>query len=89
MYLNLTGDIEPPEFRDKPGATLHLWTAKDDPFMSFTAHRNPDGTYSGTFSMATGQHATVQGAEAYEQILRKRFNGVPPEWIPLVAEQVR
>ena len=49
VYLNLAGDIEPPEFRDNPGSTLHLWSAKDDTFMSFTAHRNPDDTYSGTF----------------------------------------
>lgn len=88
VYLNLQGDIEPPEFANKPGATLHLWTAKDDPFMSFTAHRNPDGSYSGTFSMRTGQHATVRSAADYEELLRTKFFGVPKEWIPLIAEQV-
>jgi|LauGreStaDraftv2_3_1035109.scaffolds.fasta_scaffold103311_1 hypothetical protein len=58
VYLNLRGDIEPTEFRDSPGATLHLWTAKNDPFMSFTAHRNPDGDYSGTFRSASLGRAT-------------------------------
>eukprot|EP00955_Chlamydomonas_euryale_P028700 302695-Chlamydomonas_euryale.AAC.1 len=52
VYLNLPGDIEPEEFRGKDGSTLHLWTATNDPFMSFTAHRNPDDTYSGKASTA-------------------------------------
>ncbi|KAG1675257.1 hypothetical protein FOA52_016288 [Chlamydomonas sp. UWO 241] len=87
VYLNLTGDIEPKEFKSNPGATLHLWSAKDDAFMSFTAHRNPDNTYSGTFSMRTGDHANVRSAAQYEEILRTRFAGVPEDWIPSIAAQ--
>lgn len=43
----------PAEFTGKVGSTLHLFTTAD-PFTTFTAHNNPDGTYSGTFSLATG-----------------------------------
>ncbi len=46
------------EFGGKKGASLHLWTS-DDPFTSFTAHSNPDGTYSGTFSVQTGEQRTA------------------------------
>ncbi|GAX76027.1 hypothetical protein CEUSTIGMA_g3470.t1 [Chlamydomonas eustigma] len=88
VYMNLVGNIEPPEFKDNAGATLHLWSAKDDPFMSFTAHRNPDDTYSGTFSMCTGAHAKVQSVAAYEEILRTKFAGIPESWIPSIAQQV-
>ena len=52
-YSGVRGDIEPPEFKVNPGATLHLYTS-DDPWTTFTAHNNPDGTYSGTFSLKTG-----------------------------------
>lgn len=38
--------------------------------------------------MRTGAHAKVTSAEAYEEILRTRFAGVPEAWIPLVAKQV-
>jgi hypothetical protein len=41
------------EFKKDPGATLHLWSS-DDPWTTVTAHSNPDGTYSGTFSLKTG-----------------------------------
>lgn len=87
VYMNLQGDIEPPEFKGNPGATLHLWSALNDPFMSFTAHRNPDGTYSGTFSMRSGDHANVTSAAGYETILRTRFAGIPEEWVKPVADQ--
>jgi len=88
VYLNLPGDIEPEEFRGKDGSTLHLWTATNDPFMSFTAHRNPDDTYSGTFSMRTGDHANVRSPSHYEHLLTTRFAGIPPAWVPAIAEQV-
>lgn len=50
-----TAPTPPTEFAGKTGASLHLYTS-DDPFTSFTAHSNPDGTYSGTFSLQTGAH---------------------------------
>lgn len=52
-YSAVRGDIEPAEFKINPGATLHLYTS-DDSWTTFTAHSNPDGTYSGTFSLKTG-----------------------------------
>lgn len=52
-YTGVRGDIEPDEFKVDPGATLHLYTS-DDPWTTFTAHSNPDGTYSGTLSLKTG-----------------------------------
>ena len=38
MYSNLVGDIEPEEFKGKPGATLHLFTG-DDPFTTVCMRR--------------------------------------------------
>lgn len=52
-YRGTRGDIEPDEFKGKEGATLHLWSS-DDPWTSFTAHSDPDNTYSGTLSLKTG-----------------------------------
>ena len=49
----MEGSIEPPEFASNPGATLHLW-ASGDAWTSFTAHSDPDHTYSGTLSLKTG-----------------------------------
>lgn len=87
MNLSIKGNIEPPEFINEPGCTLHLWSAKDDPFMSFTTHRNPDETYSGTFSMKTGSWGQIGTLEEIEAILRTKFVGIPEEWIPLIAQQ--
>lgn len=56
-YTGVRGDIEPDEFKVNPGATLHLYTS-DDPWTTFTAHNNPDGTYSGTFSLKSGAQKT-------------------------------
>jgi hypothetical protein len=39
-------------------------------------------------SMRTGAHAQVLSSEAYEEILKTKFAGVPEAWIPLVAKQV-
>jgi hypothetical protein len=33
------------EFKQNPGATLHLWTTDKDAWTTLTAHSNPDGTY--------------------------------------------
>lgn len=49
-YTDLAGDIEPPEFAGQEGTSLHIYSS-GDPFTSFTAHRNPDSRYSGTFSL--------------------------------------
>jgi kynurenine 3-monooxygenase len=87
IYTNLTGNIEPPEFKEESGSTLHLWSAKNDPFMSFTSHRNPDDTYSGTFSMKTGDWALPQSVEDVETILKTKFEGIPSKWITPIAQQ--
>jgi hypothetical protein len=46
VYQNLRGDIEPPEFAGEEGSTLHIFSSSD-PFTTVTAHRNPDGSYTG------------------------------------------
>eukprot|EP00878_Enallax_costatus_P016055 GHUV01016834.1.p1 GENE.GHUV01016834.1~~GHUV01016834.1.p1 ORF type:complete len:473 (+),score=145.50 GHUV01016834.1:831-2249(+) len=86
-YSGVRGDIEPPEFKVNPGATLHLYTS-DDPWTTFTAHNNPDGTYSGTFSLKTGGFESLQSIGEYESLLRTKFAGIPEKWIQNIAEQV-
>ncbi|GIL95578.1 hypothetical protein Vretimale_1533 [Volvox reticuliferus] len=87
VYMGLRGDIEPPEFKGKTGASLHLYTS-DDPFTSFTAHSNPDGTYSGTFSVQTGGFKDLKTPADYEAFLRAKFKGIPEDWISAAAKQV-
>uniref|UniRef100_A0A383WAT6 FAD-binding domain-containing protein n=1 Tax=Tetradesmus obliquus TaxID=3088 RepID=A0A383WAT6_TETOB len=86
VYGGVRGDIEPEEFKKDPGATLHLWSS-DDPWTTVTAHSNPDGTYSGTFSLKTGGFADLRTAADYEALLRKKFVGVPDDWVPAIAQQ--
>jgi ubiquitin carboxyl-terminal hydrolase 48 len=71
-----------------PGATLHLWTTNADAWTTLTAHSNPDGTYSGTMSLKTGEHATLTSTQQVEELLRSKFQGVPDHWIPDIAQQV-
>ncbi|GFR39880.1 hypothetical protein Agub_g382 [Astrephomene gubernaculifera] len=89
VYMNLRGGrgVEPPEFRGRSGASLHLFTS-DDPFTAFTAHSNPDGTYSGTFSLQTGGFRALHSPADYEAIMRAKFAGIPPEWLPAAAAQL-
>ncbi|KAF5842142.1 hypothetical protein DUNSADRAFT_9101 [Dunaliella salina] len=86
VYQGLRADLEPPEFKGKTGATLHLYTTNDS-FTTVTAHRNPDNSYSGTFSMRTGEHAKYNTQEAYEALLREKFSALPPHWVPEIAKQ--
>jgi len=86
VYQGLHADLEPPEFKGKKGATLHLYTTNDS-FTTVTAHRNPDDSYSGTFSMRTGEHAKYNTQEAYEVLLREKFSTLPPHWVPEIAKQ--
>lgn len=48
---------------------------------------NPDGTYSGTFSLKTGGFDDLKTPQDYEQLLRSRFAAIPDQWIPAIAEQ--
>ncbi|KXZ44087.1 hypothetical protein GPECTOR_74g701 [Gonium pectorale] len=86
VYMGLRGNIEPKEFQGKTGASLHLYSS-DDPFTSFTAHSNPDGTYSGTFSLQTGSFADLKTPADYEAFLRAKFKGIPDDWIAPAAQQ--
>lgn len=74
------------EFQGSPGATLHLYTT-GDPWTTLTAHRNPDDTYSGTFSLKTGGFAGLHTQDDYEQLISANFSGFPAEWVPAVAQQ--
>lgn len=74
------------EFKGQPGTTLHLWSS-DDAWTTFTAHRNPDDTYSGTFSLKTGGFDELKSVADYEQLLSTRFAGIPEAWVPEVAQR--
>ncbi|MEW5313392.1 MAG: hypothetical protein WDW38_004963 [Sanguina aurantia] len=87
VYRSLRADIEPPEFKGKPGSTLHLYTTKD-PFTTVTAHSNPDGSYTGTFSLRAGGFDKLKTAADHETLLKGNFVGLPTEWIPEIASQV-
>ncbi|EFJ43553.1 flagellar-specific protein Ssa14 [Volvox carteri f. nagariensis] len=88
VYMGLKGDIEPEEFKGRTGASLHLYTS-DDPFTSFTAHSNPDGTYSGTFSVQTGGFKSLgQQPADYEAFLKSKFRGIPDAWRAPAAAQL-
>ena len=52
-FKNLEADLEPPEFKHKPGRTIHLWLG-NSALTSVSAHRNPDGSYSGTLALKNG-----------------------------------
>lgn len=54
------------------GGTLHLW-ASDDAWTSFTAHSDPDGSYSGTLSLKTGDFEV--GLADWMGLLGIRFGG--------------
>ncbi|KAL6759374.1 monooxygenase [Haematococcus lacustris] len=86
VYGGLRAELEPPEFAGRKGTSLHLYTS-DDSFTTFTAHSNPDGTYSGTFSLKTGEHEQLISQAAYESLLRAKFPSMPQDWVPEVAAQ--
>ena len=46
-------DLEPPQYRDQAGRTIHLWLGSST-LTSVSCHRNPDGSYSGTLALRTG-----------------------------------
>jgi len=48
---------------------------------------NPDGTYSGTFSLKTDGFDDIITQQDYEQLLSSRFAGIPDQWIQPIAEQ--
>lgn len=58
-YRGLRADLEPPELRDRPGRSIHLFLGQND-WTSLSGHLNPDGTYAGTLAMKNGG-ATWQG----------------------------
>ncbi|KAG2495591.1 hypothetical protein HYH03_006191 [Edaphochlamys debaryana] len=88
VYGGLRGDIEPKEFEGRKGTSLHLWTSNTDAFTSFTAHSNPDGTYSGTFSLKTGGFKALQTPAQYQAFLADKFVGIPKEWCSEAATQL-
>lgn len=56
MYRGLRADLEPPELKDRPGRSIHLFLGSSN-WTSLSGHLNPDGTYAGTLAMKNGgQH---------------------------------
>ncbi len=76
----------PAEFATRRGATLHLF-ASEDPYTAITAHRNPDGTYSGTISVRAGGWHELASLEEYQEMLATEFRGLPRDWVFDIAEQ--
>lgn len=52
-FRGLTADIEPPEFKDQRGRSIHLFLSNNS-LTSLSCRRNQDGTYSGTLALKTG-----------------------------------
>ena len=55
-YRGLRADLEPPELKNRPGRSIHLFLGSNN-WTSLSGHLNPDGTYAGTLAMKNGgQH---------------------------------
>ncbi len=52
-YRGLRADLEPPEMKDRPGRSIHLFLGRNS-WTSLSGHLNPDGTYAGTLAMKNG-----------------------------------
>lgn len=52
-YRGLRADLEPPELRDRPGRSIHIFLGQNS-WTSLSGHLNPDGTYAGTLAMKNG-----------------------------------
>lgn len=52
-FRGLEADLEPKEYEGKPGRSLHLFLGNNS-LTSLSAHRNTDGTYSGTLGLRSG-----------------------------------
>lgn len=52
-YRGLQADLEPPQLKDKPGRSIHLFLGRNS-WTSLSGHSNPDGTYAGTLAMKNG-----------------------------------
>ncbi len=86
VFSGLAGDLEPAAFKGKSGASLHLFTS-DDPYTSVTAHRDADGTYSGTFTLRSGHWDGLGTCQQYQDLLASKFKGLPKDWVAGIAEQ--
>ncbi len=55
-YRGLRADLEPPELKNRPGRSIHLFLGSNN-WTPLSGHLNPDGTYAGTLAMKNGgQH---------------------------------
>ncbi len=55
-YRGLRADLEPPELKNRPGRSIHLFLGSNN-WTSLSGHLNPDDTYAGTLAMKNGgQH---------------------------------
>ena len=52
-YRGLRADLEPPELKNRPGRSIHLFLGSNN-WTSLSGHLNPDGTYAGTLAMKNG-----------------------------------
>ena len=52
-FRGLQADLEPPEYQGRPGRSLHLFLGSNS-LTSLSAHRNADGSYSGTLGLKRG-----------------------------------
>ena len=64
-FRGLAAELEPPEYEGKPGRSLHLFLGNNS-LTSLSAHRNDDGTYSGTLGLRSGgaRSQPLQGGQA-------------------------
>ncbi|KAL3138807.1 hypothetical protein ABBQ32_005648 [Trebouxia sp. C0010 RCD-2024] len=85
-YKGLKADLEPPELRDRPGRSIHIFLGQNS-WTSLSGHLNPDGTYAGTLAMKNGEFKKLSTAAEYEGVIRKGVSGVPEHWIADIAKQ--
>ncbi len=64
-YRGLRADLEPPELKNRPGRSIHLFLGSNN-WTSLSGHLNPDGTYAGTLAMKNG-------GQLFNQSIGSRF----------------
>lgn len=83
--------VEPEDWRpstESGGRSLFLWSSKRRGF-NLSMNRRPDGTFAGNLTASKALLDGLKSEGDVQELLRGAFAGVPEEWVPLIAEQVR
>lgn len=83
--------VEPEDWRPSAhsgGRSLFLWASKKRGY-NLSMNRRPDGTFAGNLTASQALLGELRSEEDVQALLRGAFTGVPDEWVPLIAQQVR